>query len=126
MYKGVYSVSEIIITNELGDVVVTTEVLARIVGNAAIECYGIVGMCSRHRIKDSFVELLGRDNLSRGVSVLLEDDAIVVDIYIIVGYGTKISEVAHNIMNRVKYVVESMVGVKVTAVNINVEGVRVS
>lgn len=118
--------SDLVITNNLGSVFVSKETIARIAGNAAIECYGIVGMCSRSRIRDSFVELLGRENITRGVEVEIEDNCIDIDLYIIVGYGTKITEVAHNIMDKVKYVVESMVGLKVRTINVNVEGVRVS
>lgn len=118
--------SKIIVSNDLGDIVVSIEVIARIAGMAAIECYGIVGMCSQSRIKDSIVELLGKDNISRGVEVIVKDDTIDIDLYIIVGYGTRVSVVAQNIMNKVKYVVENVVGVEVNSVNVNIEGVRVS
>ncbi len=93
---------------------------------AATECYGLVGMASRN-IQDGIAELLGMDNMGRGgVEVRLAGDEVVVDLYIIVEYGTKITEVAHNVMNKVRYVVESMTGLKVSRVNITVQGVRVT
>ena len=116
--------SKIIVQNDLGNIVVSDEIIAQLSGMAAIESYGVVGMCSRSRLKDSIVELLGHDNIARGVEVSSEGDAIVIDLYIIVGYGNRVSEIAHNIMSRVKYSVESTVGIEVKSVNINVEGVR--
>ena len=47
------------------------------------------------------------------------------DVYIIVGYGTKISEVCRNVQNKVKYNLESMLGITADAVNVIVQGVRV-
>ena len=91
-----------------------------------MECYGLVGMASRKQLKDGIAELLGRDNLSRGVEVRRENEEVHIDLYIIVSYGTKISEVAHNIQSKVKYVLNDVVGLKVDYVNIFVQGVRVS
>jgi uncharacterized alkaline shock family protein YloU len=114
------------ISTELGKVIISEEAISTVAGVAALECYGLVGMCSRSRIKDGFIELLGRENLSRGVEVHLRDNSISIDLFIIVGYGTRISEVAQNIMEKVKYVVESFIGIPVEQVNVNVQGVRVS
>ncbi len=111
--------------NELGKIIISEELLANLAGVAAIECYGLVGMASR-KLKDGIAELLGRDNLSRGVEVKLEDDRLTVDLYIIVSYGTKIPEVAVNVMEKVKYTLEKLTGLVVTGVNIHVQGVRVT
>lgn len=108
----------------LGKVVISEELIATLAGVAAVECYGLVGMASR-KLKDGIAELLGRDNLSRGVEVNLEDDHLSVDLHIVVSYGTKIPEVAANVMEKVKYTLERLTGLKVTAVNIHVQGVRV-
>lgn len=114
------------ISTEFGKIVISDEAIATVAGVAALECYGLVGMCSRSRIRDGFIELLGKENLSRGVEVHVNDTSVSVDLFIIVGYGTKISEVAQNIMEKVRYVVESLVGLPVENVNINVQGVRVN
>jgi len=111
---------------ERGKVIVTDEVIATIAGSAALECYGLVGMASKNKLKDGIAELLRRDNLGRGVEVRKDEDAVHIDLYIIVSYGTKISEVAHNIQSRVKYVLNDIVGLHVDFVNIFVQGVRVS
>ena len=46
--------------------------------------------------------------------------------YIIVSYGTKISEVAHNVQSKVKYTLEQTIGIAADTVNIYVQGVRVT
>lgn len=109
-----------------GQIDISNDVIATITGGAAVDCYGIVGMASQRQIKDGITELLGRDNFSRGVVVREENEAIHIDMYIIVSYGTKISEVAHNVQNKVKYTLDTMLGIQVQSVNIFVQGVRMT
>jgi len=113
------------LATENGKIEVADQVIAVIAGSAAMDCYGLIGMASRKGLKDGIAELLGRENLTRGVEVRRENEQIHLDLYVIVSYGTKISEVAHNIQSKVKYVLEEVVGLKVDFVNINVQGVRV-
>jgi len=113
------------LAGDYGQVQVAEEVVATIAGAAAIECYGLVGMASR-KLTDGFAELLGKDSLSKGVEVHMEGNRVVIDLYIIVNYGVKISEVAHNVMEKVRYTVENMTGLDVKEVNIIVQGVRVN
>ncbi|MDX6152426.1 Asp23/Gls24 family envelope stress response protein [Marinococcus sp. PL1-022] len=108
-----------------GTIDITLEVLATAVGAAAMDCYGIVGMASRKHFKDNLSELLRRENYSRGVVVREENDLIYIDMYIIVSYGTKISEVAHNVQRKVKYQLHKMLGLDVAAVNVYVQGVQI-
>lgn len=119
--KEVY---QVLIETKLGDIEIANEVIATVAGIAAVESYGLVGMASR-KIKDGIVELLGRENLSRGVEVRESEGELFIDLYIIVGYGTRIDEVANNVISAVKYSVEKYTGLKVSMVNINVQGVRV-
>ncbi|MBS3938034.1 MAG: Asp23/Gls24 family envelope stress response protein [Peptococcaceae bacterium] len=114
------------ILTEYGKVIISEEAVSIVAGVAALECYGLVGMCSRSRIRDGFIELLKKENLSRGVEVHIKGGSVIIDLFVIVGYGTKISEVAQNIMEKVKYVVETTVGMPVEHVNVNVQGVRVN
>lgn len=113
-------------TTEYGNIHVSDEVIAVIAGSSAMDCYGLVGMASRKQLKDGISELLGRENLSRGVVVHRDNGSIQIDLHVIVSYGTKISEVAHNIQNKVKYVLNDVIGLQVDHVNIIVQGVRVS
>ncbi|QQK80568.1 Asp23/Gls24 family envelope stress response protein [Salicibibacter cibi] len=112
--------------SQLGSIDISKEVVATVAGGAATDVYGIVGMASQKQIKDGISELLKRDNFSRGVVIREFDDDLHIDMYIIVSYGTKISEVAYNVQTKVKYQLEQMLGLTVESVNIFVQGVRVS
>jgi uncharacterized alkaline shock family protein YloU len=112
------------VSTHYGEVEVSNEVIATIAGVAAMDCYGLVGMASRSQLKDGIAELLGRENLSKGVEVREDQGQMEIDMHIIVGYGTKISEVAHNVQSKVKYTLDQMVGLKVSRVNVFVQGVR--
>jgi len=112
------------IRNEIGTISITEDVLLKVAGYAALECYGIVAMSSK-RAKDGFVEWLGRESLAKGVQLRMSEDIIDVDLFIIVEYGISIAAVCSNINETVRYKMESMTGVKVRHVNITVEGIRI-
>lgn len=109
---------------ELGVVTVDDDVVTRIAGYAALDCYGIVGMASK-RSTDGIVQLMGRENLGRGVRVRSNGDKVDIDLFIIVEYGISISAVAASIIETVKYKVERLAGVPVGRVNVCVEDIRV-
>ena len=69
--------------------------IATVVGGAATEIFGVVGMASKNALKDNFQALLGKENYSKGVVVKADEDgSIAVDVYTVLSYGTKISEVS--------------------------------
>lgn len=111
-------------SNEYGKVTIAKEVISKIAGLAAMECYGLVGMSSRN-VQDGIADLLGWDNLSKGVDVEINDDKVKLELNIIVEYGTNIHEVAQNIIDRVNYTLEEKIGIKVEKIDVNVQGVRV-
>jgi uncharacterized alkaline shock family protein YloU len=113
-----------IIKNSLGEIEVSKEVIALLAGNAAVECYGLVGMASR-KMSDGIAELLGRDSLSKGVEVKITEDTFTIDLYIIVQYGTKIHEVAHNVVEKVNFVLTKTLGFGPDKTNVIVHGVRI-
>ena len=109
---------------QLGLVTVNEDVIVKVAGYAALECYGIVGMASK-RSTDGIVQLMGRENLGRGVRIQAMEDSVIVDLYIIVEYGISISAVAASIIETVKYKVEHLTGISVGRVNVCVEDIRV-
>ena len=112
------------INNDLGVITISEDVLLKVAGYAALECYGIVAMSSK-RAKDGFVEWLGRENLTKGVQINITDEGIDIDLFIIVEYGIYIVEVCKIIKSQVCYKIENMTGARVRRVNISVEGIRV-
>lgn len=114
------------ISTQIGQIDVAVEVIETLAGGAAMDCYGLVGMASRKQLKDGITEILRRDNLSKGVVVREDEEGIHIDMYIIVSYGTKISEVAHNVQSKVNYTLDQTLGLSASSVNIFVQGVRVT
>jgi len=81
------------------------------------------GMAARG-LRDGVAELLHRGNVDRGVDVVEVEGGLAIDVFVIVQYGIRISEVAHNLQETLKFEVERSVGVPVVEVNVNVQGVR--
>lgn len=122
--KEVIREMECKVTNEIGTIFITEDVLLKLAGYAALECYGIVAMSAK-RATDGIVEWLGRENLAKGVQIRNVGDEIDVDLFIIVEYGISIAEVCKTIVDTVRYKIESMTGLKVRKVSVTVEGIRV-
>lgn len=110
--------------NELGEISIDDNVLATIAGLSAMECYGIVGMASKNA-SDGFFEMVRWENLSKGVKVYTQENEVSVDLHVILQYGVRISVVAANIIEKVKYNLENYTGLKVNDINVFVQGINV-
>ena len=115
-----------VLEKKLGNIIYTDDYIASLVGITATECYGVVGMASQQKMSDGIAELLGRDNLKRGVKVYTNDDhSLKIDLFNIVQYGISIAATANSIIETVKYSVEKATGLKIKDVNVIVSGIRV-
>ena len=106
----------------MGNITIDKEVIAQYAGTVATECFGIVGMGIT--VKD-VVKLLRKDNLSKGITVTINNNKLTLDFHVIVSYGVSILAVSDNLIDNVKYKVEEFTGMAVEKINIFVEGVRV-
>jgi len=113
------------IASELGRIMIADEVIATTAGMAALDCYGLADMSPRRGMRDSLSGILGRENPGRGVDVKNLPDGLVIELSIIVSYGTRIPEVAENLREKVSYTLQETLGVVPTGINISVQGVRV-
>ncbi len=107
---------------ELGEVRIAEEVVSIIAGLAATEIEGVASMSGG--IGGGIAEVLGRRNLSKGIKVDVGTEEAKIDIFIIVDYGARIPDVAWDIQEGVKKTVENMTGLRVTQVNVHVQGVH--
>ena len=108
----------------LGKIVYSDEFISNLAGLASMDCYGIVGMASQ-KAMDGIVELLKGENLNKGVKITTENDSIRIQLFVIVEYGVSISAVASNVIDTVKYKIESITGLNVDKVDVTVNGIRV-
>lgn len=108
----------------MGNIYIDPEVIAQYAGSVAVECFGIVGMASVN-VKDGLVKLLMKESITHGISVNIVNNKLILDFHVIVAYGVSIITVCDNLINNVKYKVESFTGLEIEKINIFVEGVRV-
>lgn len=108
-----------------GRIEVSPAAVAVAVSRMVLECYGVVGIAHR-KLKHGKAELLEDHDYQRGIIVSIDGEQVVIDVYVVIEYGTRISEVAHNIMDTVRDTLKRMLGFTSVRVNVNVQGLRIS
>ena len=108
----------------LGEVNIVPEVIATIVSRTVIGVLGVTGLATQS--KGGIGTLLGIKELEKGIKVdLKENKEISTNIAVIIEYGSIIIEVAKEIQKKVKEEIEVKTGLKVTEINVNVQGVHI-
>ncbi len=107
-----------------GNLHVSNDVLLDIVGNAAMECYGVVGMTAPNAA-DGIAKILPASRLRRGVTIKSLEDGLRVDLYVIIEYGTNIQTVSRNLIDQVTFALQDQAGVPVSAVEVHVQDVKI-
>lgn len=118
--------NEVVVENTQGEtntIKISDDVVAVIAGKAVADAPGVFAMAGGFAGGISEV-LSGKKNLSKGIKVDVGEKETKIDVNIIVDYGVRIPDIAFDIQNRVKSAVEGMTGLKVTAVNVHVQGVN--
>ncbi len=111
-------------TTGLGRITISPNAIRTIASQAALQSYGVVGMAAKS-FMDGLAHAVARDP-RHGVEVHTLNGVVVVDLYIVVEYGTRISSVAASVANTVRYQVERAIGLPVADVNVHVQDLRVS
>lgn len=112
------------IKNKLGRIIISEKVITTLAARSASETYGIVGLAAQN-VKDGIYELLRVENNTKGVTVRINNDKVEIDLTVIMEYGVRIAVVAENIIDKIKYNIESNTNLKVESVNVIVQGIRV-
>ncbi|WP_422660709.1 Asp23/Gls24 family envelope stress response protein [Paenibacillus sp. EC2-1] len=107
---------------DIGQIQIAPEVIEVIAGLATVEVRGVAGMSGG--FAGGIVELLGRKNLSKGVTVEVGQREAAVDVSVIVEYGHRLPEVAGEIQRNVKRSIENMTGLTVVEVNVHIHDVH--
>ena len=114
-----------VLQTNCGDIRYSDDFIASIAGISATECYGVVGMTSK-KVWDSFADLLGKDNLKKGVKIFSDEtNSLKIELNIVVEYGLSMAAAGSSIIQTVKYNVEKTTGLTVKEVNVIVSGIRV-
>ena len=105
-----------------GSVMISEDVVATIIENAIAEVEGVIGLSTKPGA--DIAELIGKKNWGRGMKITIaEDNELSVDCNVIVAYGQSVVAVAKAIQDAITSAVESMTGVKVSSVNVNICGI---
>ena len=107
---------------EVNGIKIAEDVVAKIAGIAASEVKGVYSM--NGGIAGGISEMFGKKSFSKGVKAQVTEKDTILDLFIIVEYGSRIPDIAWEIQNKVKTAVENMTGLKVLEVNIHVQGVN--
>ena len=125
MQKDLSEVKQPMERSRLGRIEVSPTAIGSLASQAVLDSYGVVGMASKD-LASGIVEILQPASHRRGVDIHVHEDRIVIDLYVVLEYGTPIAEVARNIQSVVKYSAERALSVPVEAVNVHVQDLRVS
>ena len=112
------------IHNELGSILIQKDAIASIARQSTLQSYGVVGLAPRNLFEN--IRQLIKKDAKYGVEVLYEHDGLIIDLYIVVEYGTRIKSITESIATSVKYNVEKTVGLPVRRINVHVRGLRIS
>lgn len=113
-------------TNSNGMVYFASDVVATIAGLAVTEVEGVANTVGASGgLTEIFMRraLSNSRNLTRGIKVEISDNAVAVDVTIVVEYGFPVPEVAQGIQENVKKAIETMTGMSVKSVDVHVTGV---
>ncbi len=110
--------------NELGSILIQKEAIASIARQSTLQSYGVVGLAPKN-LFESIRQILKKD-AKYGVDVDFDHEGLLIDLYIMVEYGTRIKSITNSVVNSVKYNVEKTIGLPVRRINVHVRGLRIS
>ena len=103
----------------MGTIQISEDVVASISSSVALETEGVGGL-----LNANMADLVGGKKMSaKGVRVEMDGEGIVVNLFIVVRYGSAIGDVAKKVQQMVRTALECMTGFAVTAVNVHVGGI---
>ena len=102
-------------SQEHGSVMISEDVIATIVEHTLTEVEGVI---------KGGAEVVGKKSWGKGIRIAVaEDNGLTIGCNIIVGYGESVINVAKNVQEAITTAVESVTGVTVADVNVNVCGI---
>ena len=107
---------------ERGSVLISEDVIAEIVAHAAGEVEGVVSLNTKPGA--DIAELIGKKNWGRGLKItVLENNSVSIDCNLTVSYGRNVVTVAKAAQEAITNALETMAGIQIAAVNVNVCGI---
>jgi uncharacterized alkaline shock family protein YloU len=111
-------------TNPLGTILISHRAIATIAYQAALLSYGVVGLAPKN-LAEGLAHVLVKDP-TLGVDIQYDGNHLIINLFIIIEYGTRIKSVAASVTDNVRYQVEKTIGIPVNEINVHVRSLRVS
>ena len=106
-----------------GSIEVFPRVVRSIAGHAALDCYGVMGLAARN-LREGVATRLRGESAHRGVDLRQVGERLEVDVYVVIEYGVRITEVARNLQEAVAFALQRSLAIEAAAVNVYVQGVH--
>jgi uncharacterized alkaline shock family protein YloU len=111
-------------TNPLGNIYINHRAIATVAYQTTLLSYGVVGLTAKNLAK-GLSQVLTKDP-TLGVDIHFDENEMIIDLHIIIEYGTRIKSVASSVSDNVRFQVEKIIGLPVKKINIHVRGLRIS
>ena len=102
-----------------GTLKVSNDVIADLVGYAALECYGVTGMATTDE-QTGIARLLPANKLRKGIGVSSADGHVIVE------QGVNRASVVNNLASSVKFLLKQIAELDGVDVHVHIEGMRAS
>ncbi len=107
-----------------GKINITSKAIATVVANAAMECYGVVGLASKNDFSARLQSILNKDEYVKGVNVTQDKKSVSISLYLVVSFGVKVTEVLREVQKKVTFVVSKTFALDVKEVNVYAVSLR--
>ncbi|PWM38717.1 MAG: Asp23/Gls24 family envelope stress response protein [Clostridiales bacterium] len=112
------------ISNELGTVEISEEVLSTIASVAANEVEGVAGLAAS--LGGNLKDLLTKKYAGKGISIEATEGGLVITASIIVKFKSNVQDVAVKVQDSILSAIHDMTNYEVSAVNVNVVNVQIT
>ncbi len=112
--------------NHLGVIDISKDYFVNLIGEAAVNCFGVAAMAPVN-VRQGLLERVFRKeagDFSKGLRIRTKNQRLLIDLHIIVAYGTNIAAIVKSITHKVRYTVEDKTGFQVARVNVYIDGMR--
>ena len=110
-------------TNNNGIIQIADDVLVAIVQTATMEIEGVHSINST--LAGEIIGKLGKKPSLKGINISNDNNKLTININLSIKQNYKIVEVAQNVQNKVKTIIESMTGLEIEKININVVSIEI-
>ncbi|WP_053219253.1 Asp23/Gls24 family envelope stress response protein [Virgibacillus senegalensis] len=109
--------------SDLGKVEIAPEVIEVIAGIATTEIKGVYAM--RGNFASGVAERFGKKSHGKGIKVELTDKGVLIDVFVVLDYGSRIPEVAQKIQTNIRQALRNMTALEIDEINIHIVGVQI-